>query len=73
MGENTITVKIEGMRCNHCVCAVQSALEEWEGISRAAVSLEEKSAAVTYDPDRVTTDRIADIIEEEGYTPQLSK
>lgn len=71
MDEKTITVKIEGMTCNHCVHAVQSALEEIDGISKAVVSLEKKSAVVSCDPDRITTDQIVDIIEEEGYSPSI--
>ena len=71
MAEKTITVKIDGMTCKHCVHAVQSALEECKGISEAEVSLEKKSAVITYDSDRITTDRIADIIEDEGYSASI--
>lgn len=68
MAQETITIQIEGMTCNHCVHAVKSALEELEGISHADVSLDEKSATVTYDPDWIGAEEIMDVIEEEGYT-----
>ena len=67
MAEKTVTVKIEGMSCDHCVYAVQSALEESDGISGVTVSLDEETAIVTYDPDWISTEKITDIIEEEGY------
>ncbi len=72
MAQKSITIQIEGMTCGHCVHAVQSAIEELDGVSQAEVSLEDKSAVVTYDPDWIDTDEIADIIEEEGYSASLS-
>lgn len=71
MAQETITIQIEGMTCDHCVHAVKSALEELEGISHADVSLDEKSATVTYDPDWIGTEEIMDVIEEEGYITSI--
>lgn len=72
MAQESVTIQIEGMTCGHCVHAVKSAVEELDGVSHAEVSLEDKSAVITYDPDWIDTGEIADIIEEEGYTASLS-
>jgi copper chaperone len=71
MGLETVVIQIDGMTCDHCVHAIQSALEELEGISHAEVSLEEETATVSYDPDWITPEDILDAIEEEGYTASL--
>ncbi len=68
MAQKSITIYVEGMTCGHCVHAVKSAVEELDGVSHAEVSLEDKSAVVSYDPDWISTDEITDIIEEEGYS-----
>ena len=71
MAQESVRIQVEGMTCGHCVHAVQSAIEELEGVSHAEVSLEGKSAVITYDPDWIGTDEIRDIIEEEGYSASL--
>lgn len=38
------TVRIKGMRCNHCVSSVRDALEKIEGISGVQVDLERGEA-----------------------------
>lgn len=41
-----MTIKIEGMMCQHCVSQVKAALEKIPGVS-AAVDLTSKTAEVT--------------------------
>ncbi len=43
---NMLTIKIEGMSCNHCKASVEKALRAFEGVE-AEVSLEEKKACVS--------------------------
>ncbi|MDW7774322.1 MAG: heavy metal-associated domain-containing protein [Desulfobulbaceae bacterium] len=38
------TVKIKGMRCQHCVKAATKALEDIEGVSNVRVDLEKEEA-----------------------------
>ena len=38
----TVTLKIEGMMCNHCKTAVEDALKKTNGVTEVEVSLEEK-------------------------------
>jgi len=43
----TVELKVEGMTCGHCVMRVTKALEDVEGVKRAQVNLDKKSASVT--------------------------
>ena len=61
-----VTMKIEGMSCGHCVSAVQNALKGVEGVQVEQVRV--GTATVSYDPATVSERRIAEAIEDEGYT-----
>lgn len=62
-----VTLNVEGMSCQHCVKAVTQAVTALDGVSGVDVSLEEKTAAVDYDADRVSLESIKEAIEAEGY------
>ena len=49
-------IVIDGMVCKSCTSAVTSALERTAGVRAVSVSLESKSASVTYDPSAVDAD-----------------
>ena len=61
-----MTVKIQGMMCEHCVRAVKNALEGIGGVC-AEVSLEEGTAVLTSTAE-IDVARVRAVIEEEGYT-----
>ena len=48
--DNTTTLTVNGMTCNHCVAAVTSELSKLDGVSRVSVDL--ATGAVTIDSDR---------------------
>lgn len=45
--EETITIHVEGMMCEHCAKRVSDGLKKEKGVSDAVVSLEQKSVTVT--------------------------
>jgi len=45
----TIQLQIEGMSCGHCKKHVEDAFAAKDGVSSVTVSLEEGSAAITFD------------------------
>lgn len=60
------TIKINGMRCGHCVGAVTKALEETAGISNVNVDLEKGEAS--YDEaNPVGIEEIKEIINGIGF------
>ncbi len=48
-GDQTTTLKVEGMTCASCPYQVKKSLTGVEGVKAAEVSLETKLATVTYD------------------------
>jgi copper chaperone CopZ len=60
-----LTLTIAGMSCDHCVRAVRQALESLPSVRVDAVDI--GSASVAFDPDRVSADRLAAAVADEGY------
>jgi copper chaperone len=65
----TPTITVKGMSCGHCVQAVTKATTALDGVKKADVSLEDGTAAVTYNPKKVTLAAIKAAITEEGFEP----
>lgn len=63
----SLTLKIEGMSCNHCKMAVEKALKTLPGVQSAQVSLETNTADVVYDPQQVNVTQLKNAITEAGY------
>lgn len=68
---NNITLKVEGMSCQHCVKSVKEALLSNEGVSKADVKLEENKAYVEYDSDKVSKDDLVKSVDESGYKAKI--
>ncbi|MEW6280605.1 MAG: cation transporter [Candidatus Eremiobacterota bacterium] len=63
------SLNLPDLSCGHCEKAVTEALAELPGVTSVKVSLAEKRVQVEYDDARVSLDRIADTLREEGYPP----
>ena len=63
----TLTIKIDGMRCNHCTSAVNDGLMALSGVSEVMVSLEEKQATITYDEKSTDKEIFVNTIEDLGF------
>lgn len=61
-----VTLKIEGMSCQHCVMRVKKALEVLGGVSKSDVSI--GSAHILYDDSRVKKEDIETAVQKAGYT-----
>ena len=60
------TVKINGMRCGHCVASVSKALKEVPGIAEVSVDLDQ--GAATYNADApIPAEVIKQAIEAIGF------
>ena len=60
-----VTLSIDGMTCGHCVRSVDSALKDLAGVTVEQVKVGE--ATVSFDPAAVSSSRIRQAIESEGY------
>ncbi|MDR1788228.1 MAG: sulfite exporter TauE/SafE family protein [Treponema sp.] len=65
----TITIRIGGMSCAHCEDTLEKALSAAEGVAAAKVSYARGTAKVSYEPERITRERIEGVVREAGYTP----
>jgi copper chaperone len=62
-----ITLKVEGMSCNHCVNAIEGSVGKLEGVSKAKVNLTEGNVDLEYDSSKVSLEKIKDMIDDQGY------
>ena len=63
----TETYTVNNMSCGNCVKRVQKALAETDGVAEAAVSLEGKSATVTFDESQITREELKEAVDDLGY------
>ena len=56
------TLHIEGMTCSGCETSVKIVVKKLPGVSDAEVSYEKKTAVITHDPDKVSSEQIAEAI-----------
>lgn len=64
-------LNVEGMTCQHCVAHITQALEAVEGVSKATVSLDEKSAVVELSSD-VADSALVDAVAQAGYEATIA-
>ncbi len=65
--ERTITLAVQKMVCDFCTAAVKRSLEAVPGVTKALVSLQDKTATVTFDDDKVDVKALIDATTKAGY------
>jgi P-type Cu+ transporter len=70
--EKTIIV-IEGMSCASCARGLEGALKETEGVQEASVNFAAGKAYITYDPEKLSMEKILQRISEAGYEGKAEK
>lgn len=60
-------IGVNGMMCQHCKKAVETALSNLQGVNRVEVDLEKGNVIVNYDEEVVTLGDIRVAIEDQGY------
>ncbi len=63
----TVTLEISGMTCGGCVRSVTNVLKALDGVKKADVSLEKRSAVVDFDPGKVGIDQLKRSVVEAGF------
>ncbi|TPX17217.1 uncharacterized protein E0L32_003335 [Thyridium curvatum] len=61
------TVAIEGMTCGACTSAVEGGFQDIDGLLRFNISLLAERAVITHDPAKLSSEKIAEIIEDRGF------
>lgn len=67
----SVDFRVEGMHCGACANRLQDVLTRVQGVIDAEVSFDETRAVVTYDPRRLTTARLVQVIEEAGFRARV--
>ncbi|NLO06242.1 MAG: heavy metal translocating P-type ATPase [candidate division WS1 bacterium] len=69
--QTRLLLRLRGMHCAACVRAVENGLTGLDGVSSAAVNLAEETAEVVVDPERVSSERLIERVDELGYSAEL--
>lgn len=64
---NNATIPVSGMACESCVETIENLLKGIDGVKDARVSLKEKKARVEYVEGKVTPERLAEEITNQGF------
>ncbi|QSZ29695.1 hypothetical protein DSL72_004212 [Monilinia vaccinii-corymbosi] len=67
----TTTVKVGGMTCGACTSAVESGFKGVAGIGNVSVSLVMERAVILHDPQRISAEKIQEIIEDRGFDAEV--
>ncbi|MER3427320.1 MAG: hypothetical protein C4334_04330 [Pyrinomonas sp.] len=62
---------VEGMHCVSCAADIRETLEETQGVRRAEVDFQSKTATVEYDEKKVPASALIEKIEELGYKAEI--
>lgn len=65
------TVAIEGMTCGACTSSVSNAFNDVEGIIQFDVSLLAERAIIVHDPQVISSEKVASIIEDVGFDARV--
>jgi copper chaperone len=62
-----VTLKVNGMSCNHCVNAVEGSVGKLAGVQTVKVDLKEGNVDVEFSPSEVSLNKIKETIDDQGY------
>jgi Cu+-exporting ATPase len=61
------TFSVKGMHCASCVATIERSLKKVDGVSIATVNIATEQATVTYDPAKVTDEKLTSAVSNVGY------
>ncbi len=67
MAARELTLDVRGMRCDNCARSLTDVLAGLEGVGEARVSYALEEAQVSFDPVRISLERIVDAVDSAGY------
>jgi Cu+-exporting ATPase len=66
-GKRSASFGVTGMTCVNCAQTIETSLGAVEGVDQAAVNYAAEKATVTYDPEKVTLDKLRSAVVDAGY------
>ncbi|WP_347261992.1 mercury resistance system periplasmic binding protein MerP [Rudaea sp.] len=67
----TVTLDVQNMTCELCPVTIKKSLQKVSGVSTVAIDYEKKTAVVTFDPDKATTDALTQATTNAGFPSTL--
>ena len=71
--EQTVQLAVSGMYCAICPFTVKKSLSAVPGVSKVAVSFEQKSATVTFDDRKANVQALIKATTDAGYASKLAQ
>lgn len=68
-----IKFKITGMHCSSCSMNIDGELEDMPGVIKADTSYAKAQAIVEFDADKISPEKILEIIKATGYEAEVIK
>jgi copper chaperone len=69
----TVTIKVEGMKCEKCSASVTKALKATEGVQDAQVSSDKGEAVIKYDDQKLDEAKLREVINSTGFKAVAEK
>lgn len=69
----TVVLSVQNMTCQLCPITVRKALEQVPGVSAATVDFQQKTATVSYDPDKTRPEALIRATTNAGYPSMVQK
>lgn len=69
----TVTLAVQNMTCPLCSVTVRKSLEEVPGVSAVRVDFDNKTATVTYDPDKAKPETLTNATTNAGYPSTMQE
>lgn len=63
----TVKLSVPGMNCGFCPITIRKALEKVDGVNKADVDFESKSAVVVFDDQKTNVDQLTNATQNAGY------
>ena len=63
----TVTIKVEGMKCEKCSASVSKALKATEGVEDAQVNSAKGEAVIKYDDEKLNETKLREVINSTGF------
>jgi copper chaperone CopZ len=69
----TLTFNIFGMHCTSCAMNIDGELEDTEGVKEAKTNYAKQITEVTFDPEKITQEKIISIIKKLDYDAEVAE
>jgi copper chaperone CopZ len=62
-----LQVSIPSIDCGACAAGIEAKLDKQDGVQTAQVDFATKTAVISFDPGKVSSERVTALIEETGF------